>query len=150
MDCTVCLSDVQYAPMLGVVTNSEMAYMSSRKKWQELEDIGQRIREARERLGMTQEELAAHIGRTQDTISSYELGNRAIRITELPALAHILKVPVGYFFGQDDPDIEALDLVTELKSLTPDQQQKVVERWRYELDWWRKQVVVPSITVQEA
>ena len=135
---------------LGVATDSGIAHMSGRKKWQELEDIGQRIREARESLGMTQEELATQLGRTQDTVSSYELGNRAIRITELPALARTLKVSVGYFFGQDDPEIEALDLMSELKNLTPDQQQKVIERWRYELNWWRKHEVTAEVVVQEA
>lgn len=123
--------------------------MSGRKKWRELEEIGQRIREAREHLGMTQEELADVIGRTQDTISSYELGNRAIRITELPALARVLKVPIGYFFGRTDPDSEALDLVSELQGLTSEQKRKVVERWRFELEWWMQQEIPQKETVQD-
>ena len=59
--------------------------MSGRKKWHELEEIGQRIREARESLGMTQEELAEIIGSDFKILSpATRLGNRALyRITEL-------------------------------------------------------------------
>jgi transcriptional regulator with XRE-family HTH domain len=123
--------------------------MTRRKKWLEIEQMGQRIREARERLGITQDELAALIGRTQDTISHYETGNRAIVVTELPALAKALKVPIASFFGDNDPDTEALDLMSELKALTPDQKKKVIERWRFELNWWMRQDTPQTETVQE-
>jgi transcriptional regulator with XRE-family HTH domain len=60
--------------------------------------FGERIRRARERAGLSQEELATTLGRDQRTISQYENGRRKIMITELPILARTLKVPVMYFF----------------------------------------------------
>jgi|SRR5579859_3530785 len=73
--------------------------------------IGYRIRAAREIIGLSQEELAKRIGKTQRSISDYENGLRAIRITELPILASALAVDIDYFFkdpaapeaDRDDP-----------------------------------------------
>lgn len=126
-------------PASSNIECGKIARMTTRKKWHELEVIGQRIRESRERLNLTQGELAELIGRTQDTVSSYELGNRAIRITELPALARALKIPIGYLFGYEEPEDEALELASVLKTLAPEQKKKVIERWRFELDWWVRQ-----------
>jgi len=116
-----------------------MVDVTRRKKWDEIEHMGQRIRHAREHLSMTQEELAERIGRSRVTISHYEIGDRAIVVTELLLLAQALRVPIGYFFGQDDPDDEALSLILELKEMTPVQKKAILERWRFELDWWKKQ-----------
>lgn len=60
--------------------------------------IGQRIRLARERRGLTQTELAHALGKNATTISNYENGSRTLPITELPKLAQTLHVPIGYFF----------------------------------------------------
>lgn len=116
-----------------------------RKNLNQLEQVGQRIREARERLGLTQEALGQLIGRTQYSISQYESGSRAIAITELPALARALNVPISYFFGDtDDPNIEGIDLLAELKSLSPDEKKMLLDRWRIDLEWWKKQHPQPE------
>src|SRR5688572_2494593 len=116
-----------------------MAHMTTRKKWDEIELMGHRIREARERLGLTQGELAERIGKSQDAISHYETGDRAVVVTELPLLAEVLKVPLSYFFGRDDLDSDVQDLIVELKMMSPEGKKKVLERWRFELEWWMKQ-----------
>lgn len=64
--------------------------------------IGDRIRSARERRGMTQDELGQRIGKTKTAISGYENGKRAIHLTELPELAKALEVPIAYFFGDEN------------------------------------------------
>jgi len=116
-----------------------MVEIIRQKKWYEIEQMGQRIREARERLGITQEELAKLIGRNRETISHYEIGNRAVAVTELPALAQALKVPIGYFFGDEAPANEILALLSaELDTMPPSKQKVVLERIRFELDWWKK------------
>jgi transcriptional regulator with XRE-family HTH domain len=110
-----------------------------RKKWDEIEQMGQRIREAREHLGLTQEALAELIGRTRETISHYEIGDRAVVVTELPALAQALKVPIGYFFGDEEPASELLVFLSaELDSMPPSKQRVILERLRIELEWWKK------------
>jgi transcriptional regulator with XRE-family HTH domain len=76
--------------------------------------IGTQIRLAREKLGMTQDELAERLGKTRNAISSYETGTRTIRVTELPELAEALKVPIVYFFGNEYRDEEVQELFSKL------------------------------------
>lgn len=60
--------------------------------------LGQRIRQARERIGLAQEEFAARISKDQRAISEYEHGKRRIAVTDLPLIAQVLDVPIMYFF----------------------------------------------------
>jgi len=92
--------------------------------------IGTRIKEAREHLGLTQEELAARIGKTQNSISLYEKGSRAIRVSELDDLAKALEVPVSYFFGDIYPEDEIMSLVAQF---SPEERKKIAARLRLEL-----------------
>lgn len=61
-------------------------------------EFGQRIRQARERRGMSQEELAALVSRDQRAISEYEHGKRKVAASDLPTFARVLNVPILYFF----------------------------------------------------
>ncbi len=63
--------------------------------------IGRRIRKARERLGLSQDELAATVGRDQRTISEYENGKRKVSATDLPEFAKVLNVSVLYFYEEE-------------------------------------------------
>jgi transcriptional regulator with XRE-family HTH domain len=60
--------------------------------------LGSRIREARERVGLSQEELAAAVSKDQGAISEYESGKRRLSATDLPALARALNVSLLYFY----------------------------------------------------
>lgn len=75
------------------------------------EILGQRIRQARERQGLSQEELAAALGLGQRAISELENGKRRLPITDLPDLARHLDVSLLYFFGEN---VEVDDLDQEL------------------------------------
>ncbi|MBM4452241.1 MAG: helix-turn-helix transcriptional regulator [Chloroflexi bacterium] len=59
--------------------------------------IGMRIQQARQELGLTQEELAARLGYTQAALSNYELGKRRLHITNLEQIAQTLGKPLSYF-----------------------------------------------------
>lgn len=61
-------------------------------------ELGKRIRQARERIGMSQEALAEGVARDQKAVSEYENGKRKLPATELPSFARVLGVPVSYFF----------------------------------------------------
>lgn len=69
--------------------------------------LGLRIRQARERKGLSQDEFAARISRDQRAVSEYENGKRRIAVTELPTFARVLDVPLLYFF---EGEIEITDL----------------------------------------
>ena len=53
--------------------------------------IGQRMKERREQLGLTMDEVAAHVGVTKSTISRYENGViTRIKLPVLESIAHAL------------------------------------------------------------
>lgn len=64
--------------------------------------IGHKIYTARKAKGLTQTELAQHLGKLKSSISSYETGVSTIPTDELPSLAKALGVSIEYFFEDDD------------------------------------------------
>ena len=59
--------------------------------------IGAKIQQAREELGVTQQELAARLGCTQAALSNYELGKRRLYLANLEKIASVLRKPLSYF-----------------------------------------------------
>jgi transcriptional regulator with XRE-family HTH domain len=70
--------------------------------------IGLRIRQARQRLEMTQEKLAEQLGVNRLTVVGYESGYRTPHATDLPRLAAVLNVSIEYFFKEGDADSESI------------------------------------------
>jgi transcriptional regulator with XRE-family HTH domain len=74
-------------------------------------DIGMRIQQARQELGLTQEELAARLGCTQAALSNYELGKRRFYLAGLEQIANMLGKPLSYFMeplaSPDDDDVQS-------------------------------------------
>jgi transcriptional regulator with XRE-family HTH domain len=60
-------------------------------------EIGERIKQAREEIGLTQLELAARLKCTQSALSNYELGKRKLNLTLLIEVAQILNKPIDFF-----------------------------------------------------
>lgn len=66
------------------------------------ERIARRLREARERVGITQSALAAQAGfAAMQTISQIELGQREVKAVELSKLARVLSVSIQDLLGED-------------------------------------------------
>lgn len=66
-------------------------------------NIGDRIKEKRLELGMTQEELAEKVGfKTRASVSRLEGGDRNIPISKLKKLAEVLDTTIGYLMGMED------------------------------------------------
>ena len=90
----------------------------------EQELLGQRIREAREYLGLSQEFVAEQLKIPRASVSAMETGKRKVSSLELKELAQLLKRPVTYFLeeqeqvpaGQDDPTFRALFRTTRALS----------------------------------
>lgn len=60
--------------------------------------VGQRIRERRVMLGLSQQQMADMIGVTYQQTHKYERGINRISAGRLYEIAQVLRVPVGYFF----------------------------------------------------
>ena len=60
--------------------------------------VGTNIRAARRRAGLTIEELADRIGKTDTTIGQIERGGSAPGFTTLEDLSRALKTPLGFLF----------------------------------------------------
>jgi transcriptional regulator with XRE-family HTH domain len=63
--------------------------------------IGERIRQRRTEVGLTQEQLALALGCSYQQIQKFENGANRIAAAQLWALAARLEVPVGWFFDED-------------------------------------------------
>lgn len=81
-------------------------------------EIGSRIRQARDRIGMSQKDLAQAVGRDQKAISEYESGTRKIYAVELALFAQVLQVSVNFLMPveMENGDSENL-LLHEYRSL---------------------------------
>ncbi|HVY12715.1 MAG TPA: helix-turn-helix transcriptional regulator [Alphaproteobacteria bacterium] len=65
--------------------------------------VGQKLRQRRLMLGLTQEKLGALLGLTFQQVQKYERGQNRVSASRLYEVAKALRVPVAYFF-EDAPD----------------------------------------------
>ena len=63
--------------------------------------LGERLKEAREYLGFSQEEVAKFLGVPRTAVSNVEAGLRKIDALELKKVAGLYKKPVSHFTGED-------------------------------------------------
>lgn len=114
--------------------------------------VGQRIRERRVLLGLSQETLAGGLGVSFQQVQKYERGTNRISASRLFELAGLLSVPVGYFFenitasptsaplrtnGSEKvpplmkiPDREAAEVMRVYADLTPKVRKSLVRHMR--------------------
>jgi transcriptional regulator with XRE-family HTH domain len=59
--------------------------------------IAQKLRQIRESLGLSQEEVAAQLNRTQSYVSRCETGQRRVDIFELEEFARFYNKPLSFF-----------------------------------------------------
>jgi len=69
--------------------------------------VGQRIRQRRTLLGMSQEKLAEAIGLTFQQVQKYERGANRVGSSRLFDLARVLDVPIDYFFEDMEANVAA-------------------------------------------
>jgi transcriptional regulator with XRE-family HTH domain len=81
----------------------------------EYEEIGARLRAAREYLGLSQDLVAQHLDVPRPAISAMERGSRKVSSVELKKLARLYGQPVASFLGDEsDPVLEADEVSTAL------------------------------------
>lgn len=65
--------------------------------------IATRLKEAREYLGLSQQEVADALKLPRSAISLIETGQRGVESVELKALAKLYQRPIGHFTGEETP-----------------------------------------------
>lgn len=66
-------------------------------------EIGQRIKQMREQLGLSQEELAKRIGSSnRSTVSNYEQGNRTFKQSQIALFSKALNTTPAYLMGWEE------------------------------------------------
>ena len=66
--------------------------------------LAQRLREAREARGLTQEQAAEAVGLARSAVVRIETGNRSVSTLELARFAELYRRPVGDFFSEQALD----------------------------------------------
>ncbi len=103
--------------------------------------VGQRVRQRRWMIGMTQQQLAERVGIKFQQIQKYETGANRISASRLWDVAATLEVPVAFFFegldgqvpdtGEARGDIltdkEALQLVRAYYSIPENQRKRLFD-----------------------
>jgi transcriptional regulator with XRE-family HTH domain len=64
--------------------------------------LGERLRTAREYVGLSQEEVARHLGIPRSALSNVEAGQRKLDTLELTKLAKLYQRPISWITGEDD------------------------------------------------
>lgn len=67
--------------------------------------LGERLRQAREYLNLSQDEVAKEVGIPRAAISLIESGQRRVDALELKKFAGIYRRSVSYFTGEDQSDL---------------------------------------------
>lgn len=80
--------------------------------------VGARVRMRRMMLGMSQEKLGDALGLTFQQVQKYEKGANRIGASRLQQIAHILQVPVSFFFegAPSSPGQQQVDGMAEAPS----------------------------------
>lgn len=86
--------------------------------------VGQRIRQAREGAGLTQEQLAQRLGMSDSGVTLWETGRRRIPLDQLERIAVELKQPVWYFIGAEPPNPDNI-AGDAFNKLTPEHKEAV-------------------------
>lgn len=74
----------------------------SRPQRDERADIGARLKEAREYLGLSQQEVATALNLPRTAVSMMESGQRGVDSLELKALAKLYQRPMAFFTGEEE------------------------------------------------
>ena len=90
------------------------------RKKQANEGIAQRIREARERSGLSQPEVEQHIGKAKNAVSRWERAQAQIDASDLGKLAALFGVSADWLLGVDDAFTpEESELLQDYREVSP-------------------------------
>ena len=86
-------------------------------------NVGERIRQLRENLGLSNRQLAKKAGLSQPVMNRIENGNRKADIETIEKICDALEITLTDFFNVNDQEMspEYLELLKNAKELTPEQ-----------------------------
>ncbi len=91
--------------------------------------LGERLREAREYLGFSQEQVATFLSVHRSALSLMETGQRKVDALELKKLAGLYKCPVGYFTGEETEETsfgaDVKHIARKVSKLSPDDREEL-------------------------
>jgi transcriptional regulator with XRE-family HTH domain len=94
---------------------------------QEQASLGRRLREAREVLGLKQEDVSAVIGIPRTSVVSMESGKRNVTATELKKLSALYRRSVEWLLGTEpDATVEGETLLRTTNKLSENDQMQVL------------------------
>jgi len=91
-----------------------------------LTDMGLRIQELRKQRNMTQETLAERAGMTSQTISTAELGKKALRPENIVKLSRALGVSTDYLLTGCRNSIDYTIIGGKLKDISPQEYDRIM------------------------
>lgn len=106
--------------------------MSKERETDNMDDrmaLAERLREAREYLGFSQDQVATFLGVSRSALSLMESGQRKVDALELKKLAGLYKRPVGFFTGEAAEEIsfgtDVKHLARQVAELSPDDREEL-------------------------
>jgi len=99
----------------------DIATLSARKADLIDKHVGQRLRDRRRLLDMSQQDIANILGISYQQVQKYESGLNRISAGRLYLLAHIMRTEVGYFYEGLPPGDDLLNgRISEADLIIPD------------------------------
>ena len=90
-------------------------------------DIVKKIKEARLKRNMTQQDLASVLGKTASAISDMERGKVQVSASDLSTIADLLHTPIEFFYGEEIGDQYVSDIVTLVRREEPERRANTLE-----------------------
>jgi transcriptional regulator with XRE-family HTH domain len=90
--------------------------------------LGERLRVAREYVGLKQEDVARHLGIPRSALSHVEAGQRKVDALELTRVAKLYQRPVSWFIGEEassEPPGEVAHVARAAASLSSQDRQEL-------------------------
>ena len=101
----------------------------------EIKIISERLKEIREKRGLSKKELALKIGVSPSTITRYEKDGRIPKLTILQKISEALNVPINYLIGKEEDVKIGTSLSIEDLSDLPEEAIKSIQEF---IDFVRK------------
>ena len=100
--------------------------------------LGKRIKDAREYIGLTQQQVAQALAIPRSAISDIEKGKRKVTAEELKKLAALLKHPASHFLGEESEVSEDVAVLARTAENLSENDRKELIRFAKYLEYQTK------------